>query len=133
MPRSDNSAADAVAHWALDNNSFVDVRHGEIATFLAQLGTECSKCPGMLVSFDGAARGNPGKAASGVCAWWGCFDGGVFASRGLLWQKGARLGTSTNNKAEAHGLASSVKLCLHFYCWVIEHISTRAQHTMRDE
>ena len=64
---------------------------------------------GMLFSFDGAARGNPGPAASGACAWWGVFSNATFTPKGLVLQRGSRLGHATNNIAEAHGMATALR------------------------
>ena len=89
-----------------------------------------------MFSFDGASRGNPGSSSAGVCAGWGYFhttSRGSFESRGLLVQKGIRLGTSTNNIAEAHGMAYALKICLRYYGWVIEQLAELAQHTVRDD
>ena len=47
--------------------------------------------------------------ASGICAWWGSWQCGVFRAHGLLLQKGQRLGTGTNNSAESHGVATAFK------------------------
>ena len=62
-----------------------------------------------MVSFDGAARGNPGPAAYGVCLWWGTWHGRGFDARGLILQEGRTLGKTTNNVAEAWGLSRAVK------------------------
>ena len=86
---------------------------------------------GLLFAFDGAARDNPGPAASGVCAWWGHFCNGEFNSRGLLVQRGARLGTGTNNIAEAHALASAIKICLQFYYGLVERTISLTRHIDR--
>ena len=116
VPRSDNSAADAAANAALDQGPFMEVMLNETATFITELSRPGTDNIGLLFSFDGAARGNPGKSSYGVCAWWGHFNHDGFDPKGLLLWKGARLGTSTNNIAEAHGMASSLKICVRFYC-----------------
>ena len=87
---------------------------------------------GLLVSFDGAARGNPGPASSGVCIWWGHFENSLFQSKGLLVQKATRLGNATNNVAEAHGLASILKTTLRFNLWLSEQLSELAKHSVRE-
>jgi ribonuclease HI len=133
VPRSDNSAADAAANAALDQGPFMEVMLNETATFITELSRPGTDNIGLLFSFDGAARGNPGKSSYGVCAWWGHFNHDGFDPKGLLLWKGARLGTSTNNIAEAHGMASSLKICVRFYCWVIEQTSELAQHSMVQE
>ena len=56
---------------------------------------------------------------------------GAFESKGLLLQKGTRLGTGTNNFSEAHGLATALKTSLHYYLWVIEQTSKLALHSVR--
>jgi len=133
VPRSDNSAADAAANMALDGGSFMHFMLGETVCFLAEL-SECNHDDiGLLFSFDGAARGNPGKSSYGVCGWWGHFKSGSFEPRGMLVKRGCRLGTNTNNFAEAQGLASAVKVCLHLYGSVIEQTSQLAQHIRKDE
>ena len=109
------------------------VMYLEVAAFITELSKPGRDNIGLLFSFDGAARGNPGKSSYGVCAWWGSFVHGSFESKGLLLRRGARLGTSTNNIAEGHGLASSLKICVRFHCWVIEQISQLARHPMRHE
>ena len=126
VPRKDNSAADAAANWALDHNSFMEVSTTQTAAFIAELSLTADDNLGLLFSFDGAARGNPGPASSGVCAWWGLFDKDGFHARGPLIQKGCRLGTGTNNLAEAPGQATALKMCLHYHFWMIEQISPRS-------
>ena len=98
---------------------------------MTELASESDCNIGLLFSFDGAARGNPGPAASGACAWWGQFANGSFESMGALMKKGARLGANTNNFAEAHAMASALKLCLHYHCDVIE--QTTASHSVHCE
>ena len=73
--------------------------------------------------------GNPGPAASGICAWRGRFIDGNFSADGLLFQRGFRLGLSTNNVAEAHGLASAIKMTLRYYFWVTERLAQLAAHS----
>eukprot|EP00973_Karenia_brevis_P010451 1419347-Karenia_brevis.AAC.1 len=63
---------------------------------------------GLLASFDGASRGNPGQAATGVCLWWGRWRQGAFESAGLLAQSSKRLGVATNNRAEAMAQAQAI-------------------------
>ena len=69
VPRSDNSAADAAANWALDVGTFEEVRLDSLLSMLHDFSNAGCNEVGMLFSFDGAARGNPGPSASGVCAW----------------------------------------------------------------
>ena len=112
VPRADNSAADAAANHTLDHGTFMEVMLAETVCFLSALQEADPQSIGILFSFDGAGRGNPGKASYGVCGWWGHFESGIFEPSGLLVNRGCRLGTNTNNVAEAHGLASAVKVCL---------------------
>ena len=133
VPRADNSAADAAANRALDHGTFMEFMFAETVCFLTALQESGPQSIGILFSFDGAARGNPGKASYGVCGWWGHFKGGIFEPSGLLVQRGRRLGTNTNNVAEAHGLASAVKVCLQYYGWVIQQSSDLAQHILIQE
>jgi len=133
VPRSDNSAADAVANWSLDSGSFMEFSVSEVSSFLHCLSTGQPSCTGCLLSFDGASRGNPGASSSGVCVWWGSWHLGEFHPQGLLLQKGARLGTGTNNTAESHGLATAFKTAVRLYCWVVEQIAELARHSQRDE
>ena len=72
--RADNSAADAAANWALDHGSFTDFRVHEAASFAKCLATTACDNVGLLFSFDGAARGNPGPASTGVCVHGGAFS-----------------------------------------------------------
>ena len=125
-----------VANRALDWGSFHEVNVQEVAAFVSALGDAASGSIGISFSFDGASRGNPGRSSSGVCAWWGRFhatSSGRFESQGSLLQKGVCIGTSTNNIAEAHGMASALKVCLRYYSAVIEQLSQLAQHTVRYE
>ena len=133
VPRGDNAAADAVANWSLDNNSFLDLCILELQSFLYFLATEHTCDVGCLFSFDGASRGNPGPSASGVCLWWGTWHHGRFTPHGLLLQKGACLGTGTNNTAESHGLVTAFKTAIRLYCWVVEQLSELARHSEREE
>ena len=133
VPRSNNSAADAAANWALDHKSFMDVRVHEVQLFFNHCASQDVKNCGMLFSFDGASRGNPGLSSSGVCAWWGLWAHGTFQSRGLLLQRGTNLGNGSNNSAEAHGLASCFKTALRFLFWVTGHLAQLAQHSVRHE
>ncbi len=110
VPRADNSAADAAANWALDHESFTDIRLQAAKDFLIQLSSGGHPL-GLVFSFDGAARGNPGPSSAGVCAWWGRFHMGEFLSEGLLLQKGTCLGTGTNNGAEAFGALRRHRCC----------------------
>jgi len=133
VPRSDNAAADAVANWSLDNDSFMDLRIAELQSLLQLLADADSSNAGCLFSFDGASRGNPGPSASGVCLWWGTWHLGEFHPHGLLLQKGTRLGTGTNNTAESHGLVTAFKTAVRLYCWVVEQLAELARHSEREE
>jgi len=73
-----------------------------------------------MFSFDGASRGNPGSAARGNCGWWGVWHEGGFCQKGLLFQSGRKLGTQTNNIAEARGLVFAAKASLHFHFGISE-------------
>ena len=128
LPRKENAAADAAANRALDSGTFSEVRLEAIPALVSELGQQ-QRDIGLLVSFDGAARGNPGPSSSGVCMWWGHFRYGSFQPQGLLVQRGAFLGAGTNNSAEAHGLALALKTCLHYLYWLIEQIAQLTQHT----
>jgi hypothetical protein len=59
VPRSDNSAADAAANWALDHKTFMDVRVHEVQLFFNHCASQDVQNCGMLFSFDGASRGIP--------------------------------------------------------------------------
>ena len=74
----------------------------------------------IVFSFDGASRGKPRKAAEGNCAWWGTWKENRFNEIGMLMCRGRRIGTQTNNVAEARGLAFAVKAALHFWFWLVE-------------
>ena len=128
VPRADNSAADAAANWALDHMSFNDVRVRSLEEFLEVLSTG-EQSVGILFSFDGAARGNPGPSSAGVCAWWGCFQNGYFQSKGLLMQRGDCLGIGTNNTAESKAMAIAAKTAVRYYFWVIEGLTQLAQRS----
>ena len=56
----------------------------------------------------------------GNCAWWGTWGSDGFREMGLLLRRGRRLGTQTNNVAEARGLALAAKASLHFHFWFVE-------------
>ena len=123
-----NSAADAAANWASDHGSFVDVRLEEVVKFLACLSQSSVEGCGVLFAFDRAALGNPGASSYGVCGWWGRYDNGTFLSEGPLMQRGRRLGTGTNNCAEALGMASAIKTTLKMVFWMVEELSRLALH-----
>ena len=116
-----------------DNGSFNDVRLHEVVSFMHCLSQHNAKLLVLVLSFDVAARGNPGAASYGLCLWWGRFESGTFLAYGLLIQKGHRLGTSTNNCAEALGLAASIKLSLRYLLWVTEQLSNLALHPVTRE
>eukprot|EP00973_Karenia_brevis_P092810 12414225-Karenia_brevis.AAC.1 len=67
VPRGDNSAADRVANRALDRGAFLDVRIHAVQDLLKDLSGQSISNIGILASFDGASRGNPGPSASGIC------------------------------------------------------------------
>jgi ribonuclease HI len=75
---------------------------------------------GLMFAFDGASRGNPGKASQGNCAWWGAWQHGCFHEEGLLFRRGRNLGRQTNNFAEVRGLTFAVKAALHLHFWMLE-------------
>ena len=129
VPRSDNAAADAAANYALDHGSFMEVRLPETAAFVHELSCNERCNIGLLFSFDGAARGNPGPASYGVCAWWGLFSEKSFHSRGLILQRGSRIGVSTNNVAESYGQTQALRACLHYHCWITEQVTRLIRHT----
>jgi len=130
VPRADNSAADAAANWAMDNHSFAEVRLQEVINFIDCLSGSGAQGLALMFSFDGAARGNPGAASYGLRAWWGRYHDGMFSAEGPLIQKGHCLGTSTNNVAEALGLAAAVISSLRFLFWVTEQLSRPALHPL---
>ena len=115
------------------HGSVIDVRPHEVHALLACLGSMTVHNVGLVWSFDGASRGNPGASARGVCAYWGHWSAGAFHSHGLLLQRGTRLGTGTNNSAEAHGLASALKSALRYYFGVIGQLAQLAQHSETHE
>ena len=100
-------------------------------SFVTELARSGDRNVGMLLSFDGAARGNPGPSSPGVCIWYGIYINGEFLSRGLLMQRGTRLGTGTNNSAEAHGLATAMKVCLRLHYWLVDQLSQLPRHIVR--
>jgi len=67
----------------------------------------------LLFSFDGASRGNAGKAAHGNLAWRGHWIQDTFVERGLLYRMGRNLAMRSNNYAEVRGLAFAAKPALH--------------------
>ena len=88
---------------------------------------------GLLMSFDGASRGNPGDASQGNAGWWGQWHGDGFRPMGTLYQAGSRIGIKTNNVAEARGLAFAAKSALHLLFWLTEVccISMTRDHTQQ--
>ena len=119
-PRRDNAAADAMANRALDNGSFQHCRSSEVESFCGQLIDDSSDTLGVVFSFDGASRGNPGEASHGNSAWWGRWSAEGFNQQGVLFEAGYQIGTKTNNVAEARGLAFAVKASVHFNFWLVE-------------
>ena len=65
----------------------------------------------------------------------GCIGQASFTrmGHGLLIQRGSRLGVGTNNASESLGLAAALKTTLHYYCWLVERVSTLATHSVRDQ
>ena len=55
----------------VDSGSFYEVFDPEVSAMIRELSHAEVPNVGLLFSFDGAARGNPGPTASGVCGWWG--------------------------------------------------------------
>ena len=119
-PRRDNAAADAAANRALDQGTFEEVYASEQAKLVEALATDGERHLGLVFSFDGASRRNPGAAAEGNCAWWGTWKENHFNEIGMLMCRGRRIGTQTNNVAEARGLDFAVKAALHFWFWLVE-------------
>ena len=119
-PRTDNSAVDRAANQALDSGDFHDSHDKESLNFLHYCSSYDTSNVGLLVSFDGASRGNPGPASYGICMWWGTWGLGGFNSEGLLLRHGACIGRAGNNIAEARGLAAAAKTCLHWHLWILE-------------
>ena len=87
---------------------------------MEQLISDSTAEVGLVFSFDGASRGNPGDASYGSCGWWGTWDTQGFNDCGVLFQHGRRLGTQTNNVGEARGLAFAAKAMLHWHFWFVE-------------
>ena len=129
VPRSDNSAADTAANKALDKGTFLDIDVSEATRFLHTVAANEQHCMGILCSFDGAARGNPGPGASGICVWWGSWQDGAFYSNGLILQSGCKLGSCTNNYAEAHGIKLLMKTVLRLHYWLAEQLAKLTQHS----
>ena len=120
-PRGDNSAADAAANRALDEGDFWNVYPEEVHSFCQYLHQHRQdQNIGLLFSFDGASRGNPGAASPGNCGWWGEWSSNQFCQKGLLYEKGCTIGRRSNNVAEVRGLAFSAKSALHFLFWLCE-------------
>ena len=68
VPRADNSTADRLANRALDTCDFRDLEEEGAGAFLQALMAETQKELGLLVSFDGASRGNPGAVVGGMAS-----------------------------------------------------------------
>lgn len=67
---------------------------------------------GIVFSFDGASRGNPGKPAWGCCGWRGyCSAYGVH-ERELLSDIGKQIGVATNIEDKVAGLSMAVRMLL---------------------
>ena len=125
-PRRDNAAADALANRALDHGSFQSCRSSEVEVFCGQLIEDASDTLGVVFSFDGASRGNPGEASHGNSAWWGRWSAQGFKQQGMLFEAGYQIGTKTNNFAEARRFAFAVKAAVHFQFWLVEWCSRLA-------
>ena len=72
---------------------FVHCNADEVANFCRYV----IQCPdqtdvGLLFSFDGASRNNPGEAAQGNGGWWGAWRGSQFEQMGELYHAGRKLG-----------------------------------------
>jgi hypothetical protein len=121
VPRADNSAADAAANYALDAGGFRYIDGSEVSAFLSYLARArpFDDEVGLLWSFDGASRGNPGESSFGVCSW-GTWSDGSFCERGMLLRRGDRMGLSTNNVAEAHGMTAALREALRWHFEVLE-------------
>ena len=119
-PRKDNAAADAAANKALDEGDFAEIWEAALDSFCEHALQSPDAELGLLFSFDGASRGNPGKASHGNCCWWGEWINGAFVTRASLFCIGRRTGRNTNNIAEAQGLAFAAKAALHFNFWFHE-------------
>ena len=108
-PRADNRAADCAANRASDTGDYREQLDDEIRRMAHMcLNLQGASDMGILVSFDGASRGNPGLAAYGVCMWWGFGAEGEFHSKGMLSSR-KRIGITTNKVAKAaYGLANTM-------------------------
>ena len=129
-PRKDNSAADAAANEALDHGDFLEVYTEVIAEFCNRAMDQPLSEIGLVFSFDGASRGNPGKSSQGNCAWWGTWQHGHFHEEALLFRSGRNLGHQTNNIAEVRGLAFALKAALHLHFWMLEGCARMAARRM---
>ena len=93
---------------------------------------------GVLFSFDGASRGNPGKSALGQCAWWGIWSSTEFHPKEMLMQHGINIGLGTNNLAESWALAYTVQQALSWFFGICNELAayTRihdfSRHTLSD-
>ena len=113
VPRADNSAADQAANRALDHGNFREICSHALVGWIGKLTGDAPEACGLLFSFEGASRGNPGAAALGVCAWWGIWTREGFTEQGQLLRLGRQIGRDTNNVAETFGLARAIKEALH--------------------
>lgn len=132
-PRKDNGAADAAANHGLDQGNFEEVHRAEVLRFSHSLVASDGEHLGLVFSFDGASRGNPGDASHANCAWWGVWEKDGFLEKGLLFSTGRRLGIQTNNFAEARGMAFAANAALHLRFWLIEHSSQASASRFGDE
>ena len=119
-PQGDNAAADSLSNRALDHGDFRICYLDEVPNFCKCLLEDRDGVVGLVFSFDGASRNNPGMASHGNSAWWGVFGPHGFTQKGLLFEGGCQLGARTNNFAEARGLAFAVKASLHFHFWFLD-------------
>ena len=85
---------------------------------------------GLLFSFEGASRGNPGQASFGVGGWWGTWSDGGFQEHGAIMWRGAELGISTNNVAEAQGMAAAVREAVILHFELLEMLAGQAQRSV---
>ena len=117
----------AAAKRALDEGSFTDYNPYSCLRFVAALANDEHRGYGMLWSFDGASRGNPGAASYGVTAWWGTWSLDGFQAKDAIFTQGKRLGKAGNNLAEAAGFAAACKGALRCIIWILEQASRVAR------
>ena len=108
------------ANEALDHGSFRMASSQVVLQYLQCTSVTGDEEVGLLVSFDGACRDNPGDASLGVCAWWGKWCSGSFQEEGCFLRRGVRLGIGTNNTAEAEAMAVAIREALRWHFEVTE-------------